>query len=64
MIRSLAIASLNYKFLSDSDERLNAIADCLSHTLRSNFTNAARVYIDIGCAANHACSSLEYLEIV
>ncbi|MDE5000861.1 hypothetical protein, partial [Francisella tularensis] len=63
-ISSLSIDSSNYHILRDGDGRIYAIADGLSYTISSNFTNAARVYFDTGCAAYNACSSLESIENV
>ena len=60
-ISSVAIDDSNYQILRDGNGQIYAIADCLSCTINSDCSDAAKIYFDSGCAAHNSCSSLDIL---
>ncbi|OEZ33658.1 hypothetical protein AS144_03505 [Francisella endosymbiont of Amblyomma maculatum] len=62
-ISSVVIDDLNYQILRDGNGQKYAIADGLSCTINSDYSDAW-IYFDSGCAAHNSCSSLEVLNNV
>ena len=54
----------NYQILRDENGQIYVIADGLSCTIDSDFSDAVRIYFDSGCAAHNSCSSLDILNNV